>query len=81
MQIIKFMGGEGFFVETKYDGDRIQLHKVALSHTHTRMCSSPRQDGSTYKYFTRSPKDYTDRFGATPHTGTHCPSIHHAFAS
>jgi hypothetical protein len=22
------MGGEGFFIETKYDGDRIQLHKV-----------------------------------------------------
>ena len=61
--MLRAMGGAGFYAETKYDGDRIQLH----------------WRGATCKYFTRSPKDYTERFGGDASAGTHCPHIHRAF--
>ena len=61
--MLRALGGEGFYAETKYDGDRVQLHK----------------HGSTFRYLTRSPKDYTDRFGGDGAAGTHCPHIHRAF--
>ena len=74
------MENESFFIETKFDGDRMQLHK----------------DGSQYKYFSRrytifvlttryhspficSSKDYTSSFGLTDQEGSFTPNIHHAF--
>lgn len=37
MQVVKLMEHETFFIETKFDGDRMQLHKK----------------GSQYRYFSR----------------------------
>ncbi|XP_064490399.1 DNA ligase 4-like [Ornithodoros turicata] len=41
------MNHEPFFVETKFDGERLQVHK----------------DGDIFKYFSRGSKDYSSSFG------------------
>jgi len=46
-QVEKAMHHQQFQVEIKYDGERSQLHK----------------DGSVYKYFSRSGKEYSSVFG------------------
>ncbi|CAH1249356.1 LIG4 [Branchiostoma lanceolatum] len=61
----KEMHHEMFYIETKFDGERMLLHK----------------DGDTYKYFSRSGKDYTHQFGAHPLEGSLTPYIHNCFAS
>ena len=38
-----------FYVETKYDGERMQLHK----------------NGSKFRFFSRNGNDFTDDFGST----------------
>jgi len=84
MQVVKLMDHESFFIETKFDGDRMQLHKK----------------GTQYKYFSRryiyttsfnqltwvhpscshhSSKDYTTSFGLTDQEGSFTPNIHNAF--
>uniref|UniRef100_A0AC34FXJ4 DNA ligase (ATP) n=1 Tax=Panagrolaimus sp. ES5 TaxID=591445 RepID=A0AC34FXJ4_9BILA len=45
-KILKFCGGS-FYVETKYDGERFQVHKMRNS----------------YKFFSRNGIDYTEKFG------------------
>ncbi|KAI6661708.1 DNA ligase 4-like [Oopsacas minuta] len=62
-QAVKLTEGQMFYVETKFDGDRMQLHK----------------DGTDYKYFSRSSKDYTSSFGASSTDGSFTPQIHSAF--
>ena len=37
MQVVKLMDHDSFFIETKFDGDRMQLHK----------------DSTQYKYYSR----------------------------
>ncbi|XP_065897200.1 DNA ligase 4-like isoform X2 [Dysidea avara] len=64
-QVVKLMDNDAFFIETKFDGDRMQLHKK----------------GCQYKYFSRSSKDYTSSFGLTDKEGSFTPNIHHAFNS
>ncbi|XP_023828890.1 DNA ligase 4 [Salvelinus sp. IW2-2015] len=62
-QVEKQMGNSTFFIETKLDGERIQLHK----------------DGDVYKYFTRNSFEYTQQFGASPLEGSLTPFIHNVF--
>uniref|UniRef100_A0A914YKI0 ATP-dependent DNA ligase family profile domain-containing protein n=1 Tax=Panagrolaimus superbus TaxID=310955 RepID=A0A914YKI0_9BILA len=45
-KILKFCGGS-FYVETKYDGERFQVHKMRNS----------------YKFYSRNGIDYTEKFG------------------
>ncbi|CAN9497485.1 unnamed protein product [Ophioblennius macclurei] len=61
----KQMGGAPFYIETKLDGERIQLHK----------------DGDVYKYFSRNAFEYTQQFGGSPLEGSLTPHIHGAFQS
>lgn len=56
---LKSLKGD-FFMEVKYDGDRMQIHR----------------DGTNYRYFTRRATDYSERYGCTPDDGTFTPRIH-----
>lgn len=62
-QIEKIMGGKPYFIETKFDGERMMLHK----------------DEGNYKYFTRSGNEYTSTFGAHELDGNLTPYIHNCF--
>ncbi|XP_051558436.1 DNA ligase 4 [Myxocyprinus asiaticus] len=62
-QIEKQMGNRPFYIETKFDGERIQLHKA----------------GDVYKYYTRNAHEYTQQFGASPLEGSLTPYIHNVF--
>lgn len=53
-QIEKQMSNQTFYIETKLDGERMQMHK----------------DGDVYKYFSRNGFDYTQQFGASPLEGS-----------
>lgn len=61
----KQMGNSPFYIQTKLDGERIQLHK----------------DGDVYKYFSRNAFEYTQQFGGSPLQGSLTPFIHNAFKS
>ncbi|KFZ51793.1 DNA ligase 4 [Antrostomus carolinensis] len=64
-QIEKQMNNQIFYIETKLDGERMQMHK----------------DGDVYKYFSRNGFDYTQQFGASPLDGSLTPFIHKVFKS
>ncbi|NWT81852.1 DNLI4 ligase, partial [Lanius ludovicianus] len=64
-QIEKQMSNRTFYIETKLDGERMQMHK----------------DGDVYKYFSRNGFDYTQQFGASPLEGSLTPFIHNVFKS
>ncbi|KAL6115478.1 lig4 [Pungitius sinensis] len=59
----KQMGNGPFYIQTKLDGERIQLHR----------------DGDVYKYFSRNAFEYTQQFGGSPLQGSLTPHIHNAF--
>ncbi|KAM6893322.1 DNA ligase 4 isoform 1-T2 [Lycodopsis pacificus] len=59
----KQMGNAPFYIQTKLDGERIQLHK----------------DGDVYKYFSRNAFEYTQQFGGSPLQGSLTPYIHNVF--
>ncbi|CAG00994.1 unnamed protein product, partial [Tetraodon nigroviridis] len=61
----KQMGNSLFYIQTKLDGERIQLHK----------------DGDVYKYFSRNAFEYTQQFGGSPLQGSLTPYIHNVFQS
>lgn len=61
----RLMNHEPFFVETKFDGERLQVHK----------------DGTTFKYFTRGSKDYSANFGTSTVEGSLTQHIAHCFQS
>ena len=50
-RIEKAMGNKEFYIETKYDGERIQIHRR----------------GGQFKFFSRNGFDFTDDFGSSPH--------------
>ena len=50
---LKKMNNREFYLETKLDGERIQMHK----------------DGGIYKYFTRNYHDASGSFGCTADDG------------
>lgn len=62
-RIEKDMKNQNFYIETKLDGERMQMHK----------------DGAIYEYFSRNGYKYTDQFGASPQEGSLTPFIHNAF--
>ncbi|CAO2611378.1 DNA ligase 4 [Lemmus lemmus] len=62
-RVEKDMKQQSFYIETKLDGERMQMHK----------------DGAVYRYFSRNGYNYTDQFGASPHEGSLTPFIHGAF--
>ncbi|GBN59991.1 DNA ligase 4 [Araneus ventricosus] len=62
-QVEGLMKGKPFIIETKYDGERLQLHK----------------DGSSYMYFSRGGFDCTETYGSTPSQGSITPFIHKSF--
>nr|XP_023667131.1 DNA ligase 4 [Paramormyrops kingsleyae] len=62
-QIEKQMNNQTFYIQTKLDGERIQMHK----------------DGDVYKYFTRNSFEYTQQFGTSPLEGSLTPFIHNVF--
>lgn len=53
-----------FFAETKFDGERMQVHK----------------DGSQYRFFTRGSHDYSANFGASSDQGSLSQFLSRAFA-
>lgn len=57
------MGQRQFYIETKFDGERFQLHK----------------NGSNYMFFSRNGHNYTEMFGCDKNSGTLTPFIHHLF--
>ncbi|XP_059173254.1 DNA ligase 4-like [Physella acuta] len=62
-KVEKLMENKVYFIETKYDGERVLLHK----------------DGDEYKYFSRSGNEYTSVFGSNPFEGTLTPYIANCF--
>lgn len=57
------LGSKPFYVETKYDGERMQLHKKR----------------DEYKYFSRNGHDYASTYGSSPFVGNLTPHIHGCF--
>ncbi|KAJ7378944.1 DNA ligase (ATP) [Desmophyllum pertusum] len=64
-EVEKLMDNQSFYIETKIDGERMQLHK----------------QGDCFMYFSRSANDYTHVFGSNPSTGVLTPHITGCFAS
>jgi len=64
-KIEQLMGNRPFFVEIKFDGERMQLHK----------------SGNTYKYFSRGGNEYTHVYGADESSGNFTQFIAVAFKS
>ncbi|KAJ3226677.1 DNA ligase (ATP) [Clydaea vesicula] len=61
--VLKAMKGNTFWVETKLDGERIQMHK----------------DGSNYQWFSRKSHSYTYLYGSHESEGALCNLIHKSF--
>jgi DNA ligase 4 len=66
-KIEQLLAGQPFYIETKFDGERFQLHKK----------------GNEYVYYSRNGHDYTSTFGADCYQsgGTLTPFIHNSFLS
>ncbi|XP_071488614.1 DNA ligase 4-like [Diadema antillarum] len=64
-QVERLMDHKGFYIETKLDGERMQLHK----------------EGDKYKYFSRRSHDYSSSFGENPMEGSLTPYIANCFKS
>ncbi|XP_005097120.1 DNA ligase 4 [Aplysia californica] len=62
-KVEKLMDNKTYFIETKYDGERVLLHK----------------DGDEYKYYSRSGNEYTHIFGSNAFEGTLTPYIANCF--
>lgn len=60
---IESLNSSVYYIETKYDGERVQMHK----------------DGDEYRYFSRNGHDYTLSFGKTPYDGSLTPHIAHCW--
>lgn len=61
----RLLNHEPFFAETKFDGERLQVHK----------------DDSEFRYFTRRSHDYSSGFGATADEGSLTQYIAKSFRS
>ncbi|KAF8982790.1 DNA ligase (ATP) [Entomortierella lignicola] len=58
--VVESMGNMPFWIETKLDGERVQVHK----------------DGEKYRYWSRNSTEYTHLYGATPDEGSLTPFLH-----
>jgi len=64
-QIETLLKNSEFYIETKYDGERFQLHK----------------SGNNFAYFSRNSNEkYSENFGQDRHTGTLTPHIYSCFS-
>ncbi|KAF9930995.1 DNA ligase (ATP) [Linnemannia zychae] len=59
-EVVACMGNMPFWIETKIDGERVQIHK----------------DGDNYRYWSRNSTEFTHLYGATPNEGSLTPFIH-----
>ena len=57
--VTKLMNNVDFIVETKIDGERMQLHR----------------NGDEFRYFSRGSNDYSEVFGVSKYRGTLTPFI------
>ncbi|GAB6026089.1 DNA ligase (ATP) [Chamberlinius hualienensis] len=64
-KVENLMHSDTFYIETKHDGERMQLHKK----------------GGEYKYFSRGGNEYTDSYGANRFGGNLTPHIADLFHS
>uniref|UniRef100_A0A2C9JHQ7 DNA ligase n=1 Tax=Biomphalaria glabrata TaxID=6526 RepID=A0A2C9JHQ7_BIOGL len=64
-KVEKLMDNKPYLIETKFDGERVLLHK----------------HGDEYKFFSRSGMEYTQVFGSNPYEGTLTPYISRCFKS
>ncbi|XP_041473446.1 DNA ligase 4-like isoform X2 [Lytechinus variegatus] len=64
-QVERIMEHKSFLIETKLDGERMQLHK----------------EGDKYMYFSRRSHDYSGSFGKSPMEGSLTPYIANCFKS
>ncbi|XP_073251496.1 DNA ligase 4-like [Porites lutea] len=64
-EVDKLMNNQSFYIETKIDGERMQVHKK----------------GDTFMYFSRSGNDYSHVFGSQPSSGVLTPHIASCFSS
>ena len=77
-QVVKLMDNQSFFIENKFDGERIQLHK---QHGQYRYYSR-RYDHTHWPHLliiSPSSREYTSTFGGTEREGSFTPNIHKAF--
>ncbi|KAF9324147.1 DNA ligase (ATP) [Linnemannia elongata] len=58
--VVASMENMPFWIETKIDGERVQIHK----------------DGDNYRYWSRNSTEFTHLYGATPKEGSLTPFIH-----
>ncbi|ORZ16003.1 ATP dependent DNA ligase domain-domain-containing protein [Lobosporangium transversale] len=58
--VVESMGNMTFWIETKLDGERVQVHK----------------DGDKYRYWSRNSTEYTHLYGATSEEGSLTPFLH-----
>lgn len=63
-KIEELVGGREFYIETKFDGERFQMHKI----------------GNKFMYFSRNGHDYTETFGEDIHSGSLTPYIFNAIS-
>lgn len=63
-KIEELLGGREFYIETKFDGERFQMHKI----------------GNKFVYFSRNGYDYTETFGEDIHSGSLTPFIFNALS-
>ncbi|PFX16725.1 DNA ligase 4 [Stylophora pistillata] len=64
-EVENVMNNQSFYIETKIDGERMQLHK----------------DKDSFMYFSRSANEYTHVFGANSSSGVLTPHIAGCFSS
>ncbi|KAG1700928.1 DNA ligase 4 [Nymphon striatum] len=62
-KVMKLMNDEPFYIETKFDGERVQIHKQK----------------NEYKFFSRNGNDYSHVFGSSSSRGTLAQYIHPQF--
>jgi len=62
-EVERLMSNRDFIIETKIDGERMQLHK----------------DKEEFRYFSRNSNDYSENFGVTKYRGSITPFISHLF--
>lgn len=63
-RVVEQMAGRSFLLETKFDGERVQLHK----------------EGEAYRFWSRNGFEWTEAYGGAPSRGSFTPFVHRCFA-
>ena len=83
-KVCQVINSPSFYIETKMDGERMQLHKkVSWGNLLTLIFYIKFMflQHSEFRYFSRSSKDYTSSFGKNHVAGSFTPHVAHAFKS